>query len=208
MTTMNELPEGFVYLEDIDSTIIQEIKYFTTDNFVGRPIKGYEAPRCILTKETALALKSLQEELRYQALGLKVFDAYRPQMAVDDFIAWSKDIKDQKMKKSFYPDVNKADFFKLNYLAEKSGHTRGSTVDLTIVRLLDKKEMDMGTPFDFMDELSHPFSKEVDASVRNNRLYFRDQMLEAGFVGVDTEWWHFTLKNEPFPETYFNFPVK
>lgn len=201
------LPQGFVYLADIDPTILQDIKYFTSDNFIGRPFPAYEAPKCILTKEAAMALKSLQDRLRHHALGLKVFDGYRPQTTVNFFIEWSKDPKDQKMKKEFYPRVNKADFFKLNYIAEKSGHTRGSTVDLTLVHLSDQQELDMGTIFDFLDEESHPFTDLVSEKARNNRLFFRDIMKETGFEGISTEWWHFTLKNEPFPDTYFDFPV-
>lgn len=202
------LPAGFVYLDEFEPSIEQDIKYFSHDNFIGRPIAGYEAPKCILTEQAALALREVQKRLLQTGLGLKVFDGYRPQAAVDDFIAWSEDIKDQKMKREFYPRVNKADFFILNYLAKKSGHTRGSTVDLTIIHLRDKSAMNMGTPFDFLDEESHPFTDLVSKVARNNRLFFRDLMLENGFSGVDTEWWHFTLKNEPFPDTYFNFPVK
>lgn len=201
------LPAGFVYLEEIDASIIQEIKYFSDHNFIGRPIVGYDAPKCILTKEAAIQLQAVQNRLKQHALGLKVFDGYRPQMAVDDFIAWSEDVSDQKMKKAFYPRVNKADFFKLNYLAKKSSHTRGSTIDLTVIHLIDGREMDMATPFDFMDELSHPFSEDVSGAARDNRLFFRDIMQENGFAGVDSEWWHFTLKNEPFRDTYFNFRV-
>lgn len=203
------LPADFVYLKDIDSTIIQDVRYFSHDNFIGRPIKGYQAAQCILTKETAIAVSAVQQRLLPQKLSLKVFDCYRPQTAVNDFIAWSKDINDQKMKKQYYPHVNKADIFKLGYLAEKSGHTRGSTVDLTIVYLSENLpvEMDMGTHFDFMDELSHTLNPNVHGEKRNNRLFLRSMMEEAGFEPYELEWWHFTLKNEPFPATYFDFPV-
>lgn len=203
------LPTGFVYLKDIDPTIIQDVKYFTHDNFIGRPINGYAAAECILTQEAALALSKLQKILLSQKLSLKVYDCYRPQTAVNDFIAWSKDTSDQKMKKDYYPRVDKGDFFKLGYIAEKSSHTRGSTVDLTIVHLSGKKpiDMNMGTHFDFMDELSHPLNPDIHDEGKNNRMFLRRMMQEAGFEPYDKEWWHFTFKNEPYPDTYFDFPV-
>jgi D-alanyl-D-alanine dipeptidase len=205
------LPPGFIYLEQIDPSIIQDMKYFSHDNFIGRPIKGYEANKCILTIEAANHLKKIQHALKSQSLGLKVFDCYRPQTAVNDFISWSQDASDQKMKKEFYPNINKADFFKLGYVAEKSTHTRGSTVDLTIVHLHSHQapaEMQMGTHFDFMDEQSHPLTINVSKEARSNRLFLRDIMKQAGFEPYEKEWWHFTLKKEAFPETYFNFPVQ
>lgn len=202
------LPQGFVYLKDVDSTIIQDIKYFTADNFIGKPVKGYEAPTCILTEQAAKALSILQQSLKDKQLSLKVYDCYRPQMAVDNFIVWSKDIKDQKMKAEYYPNVNKADFFKLGYVAEKSSHTRGSTVDITLVHLTDKQELNMGTHFDYMDELSHPSSDRIHGQAKTNRLLLQKLMQESGFSPLETEWWHFTLKNEPYPNTYFNFLVK
>jgi D-alanyl-D-alanine dipeptidase len=205
------LPNGFVYLKDIDTSIIQDMKYFTHDNFIGRPIKGYAAAECILTQNAARALSKLQRTLLSKSLSLKVYDCYRPQTAVNDFIVWSKDASDQKMKKNYYPNVNKADFFKLGYVAEKSGHTRGSTVDLTLVRLPvnggEPLQIAMGTHFDFMDELSHSLSPNIHGDARNNRLFLRSMMQKAGFEPFDTEWWHFTLKEEPYPNTYFNFPV-
>ena len=203
------LPNGFVYLSDIDPGIIQDVKYFTNDNFIGRPIKDYQAPRCILTLQAATALANVQKKLKKQSLNLKVFDCYRPQTAVNDFTAWIKDATDQKMKSRYYPRVNKADFLTLGYIGEKSGHSRGSTVDLTIVQLQPSyKELAMGTHFDFMDESSHTFSEQIQSADRSNRLLLRDAMEQAGFTPYDKEWWHFTLKNEPFPETYFDFPVK
>jgi D-alanyl-D-alanine dipeptidase len=195
------LPAGFVYLKDIDPTIIQDIKYYSTDNFVGRRIKGYDAPKCILTYETALALSKLQSQLRQKAMGLKVYDCYRPSMAVDDFITWSHDTHEQQQKKKYYPLIDKANFFKLGYVASKSGHSRGSTVDLTLV------DLDMGTHFDFMDERSHTLNAKVSSHIRRNRLLLRAMMVDAGFSPIETEWWHFTFKSEPFPRTYFNFPV-
>lgn len=207
------LPDGFVYLKDVDPSILQDMKYLTQDNFIGRPVAGYEAPQCIMTLSAAKALAKAQHTLKLQhpSLSLKIFDCYRPQTAVNDFIEWSKDIKDQKMKNQYYPRVNKADFFTLGYVAAKSGHTRGSTVDLTIVQSepdQNSKELAMGTRFDFMDELSHSLSEHIQGKPRENRLLLRNIMQEAGFNPYEYEWWHFTLKNEPFPDTYFDFPVK
>lgn len=205
------LPSNFVYLKDVAPSIQQDIRYFTDTNFIGRPLPGYDSPVCILTKPAAFALLKIQEELNKEGLALKVFDGYRPQMTVNEFIRWSKDVQDQKMKASYFPNVNKADFFKLGYVGEKSGHTRGSTVDLTIIDLKTNKELDMGTHFDYMDELSHPFNRSVTSKQYQNRQLLNQVMTKYGFGSLtphDTEWWHFTLKNEPFPDTYFNFPVR
>ena len=205
------LPKDFVYLKDVAPSIQHDIRYYTHNNFIGRPLPGYDSPVCILTKPTAYALLKIQKELNKDGLGLKVFDGYRPQMTVDEFIRWSTDIQDQKMKTEYYPNVNKADFFKLGYVGAKSGHTRGSTVDLTIIDLKTNQELDMGTHFDFMDELSHPFNRSVTMKQYQNRQLLNRIMTEYGFIPLnaeDTEWWHFTLKDEPFPNAYFNFPVK
>lgn len=204
------LPQGFIYLKDVAPSIQQDIRYATSNNFIGNPLPGYESTVCILTEPTVRALFKVQQELNQQGLGLKVFDGYRPQMTVNEFIRWSKDSHDQKMKTEYYPNVNKADFFKLGYVAEKSGHTRGSTVDLTIIDLKTNQELDMGTSFDFMDELSHPFNQAITAKQYQNRQLLNHMMSKHGFIPLnqqDTEWWHFTLKNELFPDTYFNFPV-
>lgn len=205
------LPADFVYLKDIDASIIQDVKYFAHENFIGRPIKGYTEPTCILTKPAALALAALQKTLLLKQLSLKVFDCYRPQTAVDDFIKWSQDASDQKMKEWYYPNIDKADIFKLGYLSEKSSHTRGSTVDLTLVHLSPTNkaplEMAMGTPFDFMDERSHVLSPHINHEEQQNRLLLQNFMRQVGFNPYDKEWWHFTLENEPYPDTYFNFPV-
>lgn len=203
------LPRNFVYLNDIDPSIIQDIRYSTPANFVGRPLKGYKTSKCILTREAALALSKIQQQLKKQFLSLKVYDCYRPQMTVNDFIEWSYDSKDQKLKSVYYPNVNKIDFFKLGYVAKRSSHTRGSTVDLTIVNLLDPKqsELDMGTNFDFMDERSHALTKQIHNRARSNRFYLRSVMQQGGYVPYDKEWWHFTLQNEPYADTYFNFLI-
>jgi D-alanyl-D-alanine dipeptidase len=226
-----DLPEGFVYLKDVAPDIVQDVRYAGDHNFLGRPVQGYQAPACILTKEAAQALKGVQADLRKQGLGLKVFDCYRPQRAVDDFVAWSADTADQATKAEFYPRVDKKDFFDLGYVAKKSGHSRGSTMDLTIIawppapqapyvkgqaltpctgpyeqRFADGG-LDMGTGFDCMDELSHSLSHKVSRLAQADRAKLRNLMVKHGFAPYEYEWWHFTLKNEPFPQTYFDFPV-
>ncbi len=230
--TPTQLPSGFVYLKDIDPSISQDIRYATAHNFIGHAINGYKAGECILTKPAALALAKVQQELRQANLSLKVYDCYRPQMAVDEFIQWSRQSQAQAMKAEFYPRVDKADFFKLGYVAEKSGHTRGSTVDLTIVPLpLQQGEsyqpdqklracyapyqqrfrdggIDMGTGFDCMDELAHGDNQQVGPVAYHHRKLLAAVMDKYGFAPYPQEWWHFTLKNEPYPDTYFNFPVR
>ena len=202
------LPKGFVYLSDIDKTIQSELRYLNSNNFIGKPIDGYYEDCIIVTKETAIALQKVQQILLKKGLSLKVFDAYRPQQAVDHFVRWAKVLEDTLKKNEFYPDVPKSELFKLGYIATKSGHTRGSTVDLTIVKVNTGKELDMGSPYDYFGVQSHPFYKHISTIKKRNRLYLRKVMLENGFKPYDNEWWHFTLKKEPFPRTYFNFPIK
>lgn len=227
----NNLPNGFVYLRDIDPSIQQEMRYAGYHNFVGHPLPGYQDHACILTKPAALALKQVQTELQRSKLSLKVYDCYRPQTTVDAFINWSKKSNQQSMKAEFYPRINKADFFKLGYAAKRSGHSRGSTVDLTIIPIDSKSavyrpgqalvacfapyrhrfkdnSIDMGTGFDCMDVLSHPQNKQLNKVVYFNRMLLRQMMLKYGFTPIAEEWWHFTLKNEPFKGRYFNFPVR
>lgn len=203
-----QLPEGFVYLDDIDNSIKTELRYFTNNNFIGKKIDGYNNSCLIVTKKTAEALKEVQRILMGKGMSLKIFDAYRPQQAVDHFVKWAKDINDTLMKKEYYPNVPKSELFKRGYIASKSGHTRGSTVDLTIVDLTNNKELDMGSPYDYFGEESHPFYKNITKKQKENRLYLREVMLLCGFVPYENEWWHFTLNNEPFPKTYFNFPIQ
>lgn len=199
---------GFVVLSDVVPDIIQEIRYYSTYNFVGDRINGYEEPCALMTKEAAAALKEVADELRAKGYRLKVFDAYRPQMAVDNFMAWAKDVKDTRMKKYFYPELNKDVLFPQGYIAEKSGHSRGSTIDLTLFDMNTGKEVDMGGTFDYFGERSHPdFKGDLTKQQLANRKILRDAMLRHGFKPLDTEWWHFTLKDEPYPNTYFTFPV-
>lgn len=203
------LPVDFVYLHQIDSSIKQHIAYATNDNIIGRPLDGYKKPICILTKQAALKLSAIQKELKekyhYEIL---VFDCYRPVQAGTDFKNWSLDLDDQKNKNLYYPNVDKKDFFKLGYVAEYSNHSNGSTVDLTIIDSKTGKELDMGTRFDFMDPLSHPDCRDVTKEQYENRQLLKQIMNKHGFVGIKTEWWHFTLENHPFPGQYFNFVVE
>jgi D-alanyl-D-alanine dipeptidase len=221
-----------VALKDVDPTIIQEIRYATIHNFIGRPIHGYFAPNCLLTRDAATALSKVQSELKSKALSLKVYDCYRPQRAVDDFVAWAKDLSDVKMKREFFPKVNKSDLFKDGYIAEKSGHSRGSTVDVTIVPLPPPSEavfkeglklkpctfvqgsrfadgsVDMGTGYDCFDPLAHTENPSISATQKWNRHLLKSTMEKFGFKNLDEEWWHFTLKNEPFPDRYFDIEIK
>lgn len=203
-----KLPYGFIYLSKIDATIKSELRYITNNNFIGKPIDGYENNTIIISVSAAHALKKVQEILIKFNLSLKIYDAYRPQQAVDHFVRWAIDLDDIKMKKQYYPKVPKNKLFKLGYIASKSGHTRGSTVDLTIVDLNTNKELDMGSPYDFFGDISHPMQTKITENQRANRLLLRNLMLTNGFKPYDNEWWHFTLKKEPFPSTYFNFPIK
>ncbi|MGQ5523966.1 M15 family metallopeptidase [Chitinimonas sp. PSY-7] len=209
----NELPPDFGYLKVRAPAIQQDMLYVGNNNFIGRPIRGYEAPKCILTVNAAEALAKVQSQLERQGLGLKVTDCYRPQTAVNDFVDWSEDANNQKMKSKYYPNVDKAKLFDEGYIAKRSGHSRGSTVDVTLVKLpLSHKslapELDMGTPIDFMDPLSHPFSSAISEKAQKNRLILREAMLSNGFMPLSTEWWHFTLVDEPYPDTYFDIPVR
>lgn len=202
------VPQSFVELSDYAPEILLEVRYFGADNFVGERIDGYEAPVVYMTRQSAAALRRVQSRLSQFGLGLKVFDAYRPQRAVDHFVRWAEDLDDERMKSRFYPQVEKANLFSDGYIAARSGHSRGSTVDLTLVELASGEELDMGTPWDFFDLASWPDSTQVSAQQQANRLLLRSLMLAAGFQPLSTEWWHFTLLNEPYPETYFDFPVR
>ncbi len=209
--TPSRLPDGFVYCEAVIPDLRTDLRYATTHNFVGEKIDGYLRPQCILTRQAALALRNVQEELRPFGLGLKVFDAYRPQRAVDHFVRWAKNRGDTRMKAEFYPGVEKGNLFKDDYIAARSGHSRGSTVDLTIVSLRGEstgKELDMGTGFDFFGPESWPDHPAMTAQERANRLLLQVEMKKHGFRPYLKEWWHFTLEAEPFPATYFNFPVE
>lgn len=215
---------GFVSIADIIPDAILDIRYFSDYNFVGTRIDGYEQPLALLSREAAAALVEVADRLRSEGYRLKIYDAYRPQRSVDHFARWAVDISATKMRHFFYPDVDKRNLFSLGYICSQSSHTRGSTVDLTLVDA-NGEDVDMGTLFDFFGPESHPdhcgdpetgkYSGETN-SLRNpitarqfaNRMMLRNAMLSHGFAPFDSEWWHFTLRNEPYPNTYFNFPIK
>lgn len=198
---------GFVSVGDVIPEAILEIRYYTDYNFVGERIDGYEEPVALLTKEAALALKAVSDELVEKGYQLKIYDAYRPQMAVDHFIRWAKDVEDTKMKEHFYPELEKDVLFPQGYIMEKSGHSRGSTVDLTLFDTRTQKDVDMGGTFDYFGPLSHPDYKDITEEQYANRMVLRNAMIRHGFKPLAEEWWHFTLENEPYPNTYFTFPV-
>lgn len=224
-------PADFVVLSDVDPTILHDIRYVTPHNFTGEPVAGYVEPLCILTRAAADALSRAQRLLLPQGYSLKVYDCYRPQRAVNDFVAWAQDIPDQRMKSEFYPRVDKTTLFADGYIADKSGHSRGSTVDLTLVRLpaattapyvvgqplvdcaapqpvrFPDNGIDMGTGYDCFDTLSHTFAPRVQGPQLSNRLLLKDALEAQGFEFYDSEWWHFTLADETYPDTFFDFPV-
>ena len=226
-------PRGaFASIEDVAPGVLLDIRYRTAHNFIGRRIDGYREPRCLLTRRAAAALARVQARVRRQGYTLKVYDCYRPQRAVDQFVRWGRRLSDQRMKAEFYPRVRKSRVFKEGYIATKSGHSRGSTVDLTLVKLPQRRRdgtyrpgqrlfdcagpfarrfrdssVDMGTGYDCFDVRSHPLTRRVTGSRRANRFRLRRAMAAEGFAPLSTEWWHFTLRSEPYPNRYFDFPV-
>ncbi|GKQ40058.1 M15 family metallopeptidase [Streptomyces sp. A012304] len=229
--TEPEAPADFVALRNVDPTILQEMRYFTPHNFVGERIDGYRQPLCILTRPAAEALHQAQTRLLRQGYTLKVYDCYRPQRAVNHFVSWAENLDDEAMKGEFYPNVDKARLFEDGYIAEKSGHSRGSTLDLTLVKLparptrpytpgeplvpcfapqqerFPDNSVDMGTGFDCFDTLSHTLDPRVQGEQRAHRLLLKSTLETLGFVNLAEEWWHYTFKPEPYPDTYFDFPV-
>ena len=197
----------FVVLTDVVPDVILEIRYYSTYNFVGERIAGYEEPTAFLTKEAADALKQVSDDLKDKGYRLKIYDAYRPQSAVDHFEKWAEDKNDLQMKEYFYPDLDKSVLFEQDYILNHSGHSRGSTVDLTLFDMKTEKEVNMGGTFDYFGEKSHPDYKNITTEQYANRMILREAMMKHGFEPLDSEWWHFTLENEPYPDTYFNFPV-
>jgi len=202
------LPKGFVYLTDVAPDVILEMRYYSTYNFTGARIDDYLAPVAILSKEAADAIKKVSDHVMEKGYVLKIWDTYRPQGAVDHLVRWAADLEDDKMKKIFYPDLCKSRLIPEGLIFERSGHSRGSTVDLTLVDRLTGQEVDMGSSFDFFGEVSSHSTDLVTKEQADNRLILKDAMVEAGFVVYDPEWWHYTLANEPHPDTYFDFPVK
>ena len=198
---------GFVLLTEAVPDSILEIRYYSTYNFIGDRIDGYEEPVALLTKEAAAALRQASDELVGRGYRLKIFDAYRPQKAVDHFVRWAQVSDDVRMKEFFYPELDKDKLFPQGYIAKRSGHSRGSTVDLTLFDMKTGKEVDMGGAFDYFGELSHPDYSGVTNEQYENRMVLRDVMIKHGFKPLPEEWWHFTLENEPYPDTYFTFSV-
>lgn len=218
---------NFVNITDVVPDVILEIRYYGTYNFVGSRIDGYEEPTALLTKQAAKALKAVSDDVMKQGYRLKIYDAYRPQKGVDHFVRWASNLNATEMKDYFYPDLDKKVLFEQEYIYERSGHTRGSTIDLTLFDMKTEKELDMGGTFDWFGPESHPDfcgnpetgeytgdnskspkGRSITAQQFANRMILRNAMLRHGFKPLDTEWWHFTLKDEPFPDTYFTFPVK
>ena len=200
-------PSGFVLLGDYIPDIVQEIRYYSTYNFVGDRIDGYEEPCALLTIDAARALKQVSKELAVQGYRLKVFDAYRPVCAVKHFVFWGIEDQDVRMKQYFYPDLEKQELFMKGYIAKNSSHSRGSAIDLTLLDMKTGKEVDMGGPFDFFNIISHTDYRGITDEQYENRMNLQRAMLRNGFQPLDCEWWHFVLEKEPFPDTYFEFPV-
>ena len=202
-------PSGFVVLSDLVPQIVQEIRYFSTYNFIGERIDGYEEPCALLTKEAARALKAVSNELIVQGYRLKVFDAYRPASAVRHFVLWGIEDQDLRMKPYFYPELEKGALFEEGYIAKMSSHSRGSAVDVTLLDMAAGKEVDMGSPFDLFSEISHPdyHGLAITEEQFENRMILQKAMVRNGFEPLFCEWWHFKLQDEPYPDTYFEFPV-
>ena len=203
----NNHKDGFVYLKDIDSSIIVDLKYYSTENFTGQLVDGYHSNSAILTKESALALSNAQDDFNKLGYSLILYDAYRPQRSVDFFVQWSKNPYDTINKRIYYPNIKKSDLFEFGYIAYKSGHSRGSTVDVSLVEISTNKEIDMGTIFDYFGIQSHTFFNGISEKQKSNRLILYDVMSNNGFKNYSKEWWHYTLENEPF-QKYFDFLVK
>jgi D-alanyl-D-alanine dipeptidase len=227
-----DLPSGFVYLSYVSPSIVQEIRYYTEHNFLGTKVDGYKSPKCILTTQAANALNNVQKDLEKKELSLKVYDCYRPQKAVNHFIRWAKDTTDTKTKAEFYPDEPKETLFKRGFIASRSGHSRGSTVDLTIIKAeapeqeeyiahlnlrrcdnpqqkrFGDNSINMGTGFDCFSDISATENKNISDEVRKNRQLLKSLMEKHGFYNYSKEWWHYTLKNEPHSKTFFDFEVK
>ena len=200
-------PYDFVVLTDVVPDAIMEVRYYTLYNFIGDRVRGYEEPVALVTRETANALREVNNELLPKGYTIKVFDAYRPQMAVEHFVEWARDLNDVRMQKYFYPEEKKENLFVHGYIASRSGHSRGSTVDLTLYDLQNQCDVDMGGTFDYFGYRSHSDYPYLTEQQKQNRQLLRSVMIKHGFRGIDTEWWHFTLNNEPYPNHYFNFPV-
>jgi zinc D-Ala-D-Ala dipeptidase len=200
-------PAAFVDAATVVPGLVADMRYAGSHNFVGRPIDGYQAPHCLLTQAAAAALAEVARDLNSRGLVIKVFDCYRPERAVMNFVRWARDLNDTAEKAEFYPDVDKRVLFRDGYIASRSGHSRGSTLDLTLAKA-DGSELDMGTHFDFFSPKSWTDDASISTEQHANRMLLATAMRRRGFRGYDKEWWHFTLRGEPFPDTYFDFPVQ
>lgn len=231
-TNTTKMPKNFVEIREVIPNVVMDIRYFGPHNFIGEKIDGYEAPKCFLTKKAAEALANVQKELEAFSMSLKIYDCYRPQRAVNQFIKWAEDTSDTRMRKEFYPEIDKKNLFRDKYIAAKSGHSRGSTVDLTIVPIPTPKQenyvkgqalrdcrlpaskrfkdnsIDMGTGYDCLDALSNPENPKINNEQKRNRLLLKTLMDKYGFRISQKEWWHYSLRDEPYPNTYFDFEVK
>ncbi|RAJ16769.1 M15 family metallopeptidase [Olleya aquimaris] len=203
-----QLREGFVYAQDIIEDLAVELRYCNDNNFVGQQIDGYHKEVVIMTSQAASALQKVQDTLKKQGLGLKIFDAYRPQRAVNHFVRWAKQVNDTLKKQEYYPNVDKRHLFKKGYIASKSRHSSGSTLDITIINLETGEELDMGTPYDFFGPESWVENKNLTKQQQANRQLLQKVMLSNGFRNYPQEWWHFTLRGEPYRNQYFDFPVE
>lgn len=207
-TVENTDASGFVLVSDIIPDVVLDIRYYTTFNFLGERVDGYEEPVALMTREAAYALKKVSDEAISKGYRLKIFDAYRPQCAVDHFVRWADKIRELAMKEYFYPGIDKKRLFEEGFVALKSGHSRGSTVDLTLLDMATQKDLDVGGTFDYFGSLSWAENTEnITQEQASNRKMLRDMMISHGFHPLNEEWWHFTLDNEPYPDTYFTFPV-
>ena len=204
--TISNDKNDFAPVYTVIDDAVYDMRYYSSYNFTGNRIDGYKAPVAYMTKESLKALSIAAKDLRKQGYRLLIWDTYRPQKAVDNFVRWINDPNDEG-NKTFYPTLKKSDLLKGQYIMEKSGHTRGSTVDLTLIKM-DGSFVDMGGTFDLFSEISHPDYKKLTRKQKQNRKILHDAMIKAGFKGIDSEWWHFTLKDEPYPDTYFNFDLK
>ena len=229
---VTKAPEEFVDVKEITPSIVLDLRYYTEHNFIGRRVDGYEAPKCYLTQAAAESLQRVQEELSQFSLSLKIYDGYRPQRAVDHFVRWAEDISDTLTKREFYPTIDKRYLFRDGYIASKSGHSRGSAVDLTIVpvpvpeqetyvegqdlcecylsaeKRFRDNSIDMGTGFDCFHSFSWTANDRIESQQRGNRLLLKTLMEKYGFINYEKEWWHFSLENEPFPDIYFDFVIE
>lgn len=200
--------EGFVSVAEAIPDVMLDIRYYSTFNFIGSRIDGYERPVALLAREAAARLKEVSDELIPRGYRLRIYDAYRPQKAVDHFMRWAEDPSDARMKDWFYPDLRKSELIPRGYIAGYSSHTRGSAVDLTLFDARTGTDLDMGGPFDFFGERSHPGFQGVTGEQLAHRMLLRESMMKHGFLPIEEEWWHFSLADEPYPETFFTFPVR